>query len=264
MGDWVMTSQLAGLEEALGLFRAQRYAAARRLVDQILEQQPEQGRAWELRGLLWWATGERDLAESSLETAMTLVPLCPAAAVALGDCYAAVQRSELAVGLYEQASRHPEASVATLLAAAAGLDGLNQPHRSVRICRLAITRDTEFAQSYYDLGYYLGRTGAPPHIVEAAARKAIELAPGRLNYRVGLAGFLAQRGRARDAYTLVGRLLPSEIELANCPCCLERLASVFESAGDYERSAVCRARSRVLALQAQFNRPLEDDPCDGC
>lgn len=104
-----MVSQWASLGEAVALYRGKRYIAARRIVDRILREQPEHGRAWELRGLLWWAAGERDLAEGSLETAMTLVPLCPAAAVALGDCYAAVQRCELSGNLYEQASSHLEA-----------------------------------------------------------------------------------------------------------------------------------------------------------
>ncbi|MDX1965687.1 MAG: tetratricopeptide repeat protein [Planctomycetaceae bacterium] len=259
-----MVSQLASLAEAVALYRGRRYGAARRIVDRILREQPEHGRAWELRGLLWWAVGERGLAEGSLETAMTLVPLCPAAAVALGDCYAAVPRCELSGSLYELASAHPEASVATLLAAAAGLDGLGAPHRSVRICRLAILRDAEFAQSYYDLGYYLKRTGAPPHIVEAAARQAIALAPDRLNYRVGLAGFLAQRGRIAEAHALVEHLQPAAIETAHCPCCLDRLASVFETVGDHERSAACRARSQALTTRHGTASQREVDPCDGC
>jgi tetratricopeptide (TPR) repeat protein len=251
------------LDDAYQLFRVRRYAAAQELVDRVLAQDSDSGRAWELKGLLAWVSGERDLTEQALETAATLVPLLPTPAVALGDCYASAGRHELAVGWYEQSAEHPERSVGSLLAAAAGLDVLDLPYRSVRICRIAVQRDPEFAQSYFDLGYYLGRSGAPAHIVEAAARKAIQLAPQRMNYRVGLAAFLAQRHRMQDACDLVRQLPLDDLQQLNCTHCLTRLQFLYTLSQDQERAAACLDRCQQLRQRAAAGHSVGVDSCNG-
>jgi len=207
----------------------------------------EDGRAWEIRGLAAAWRREPQLARQSLETAMSLVPLRPAAAIALADLYHDIDR-QLAQRLYLQAVMHPRVDSSLKLVAASGLDRLDWPHLSIRICRQVIQQDADSAQACFDLSYYLGRTGAPDKMVESLARRAIELAPDRCQFRIGLAGFLAQRKRPQDAFALVRHLSSSELEMVTCQCCLHRLQLVFEAVDDAERAAWCRSRLARVAV----------------
>lgn len=228
---------------AAGQFDQAAGASERRLADD-----PEDGRAWEIQGLAAAWRREPQLARQSLETAMSLVPLRPAAAIALADLYHEIDR-QLAQRLYLQAVAHPRADASLKLVAASGLDRLDWPHLAVRICRQVIQQDADSAQAYFDLSYYLGRTGAPDSMVESLARRAIELAPDRCQFRIGLAGFLAQRKRAKEAFALVQHLSTSELELVTCECCLQRLLTVFEAVDDVERAGWCRSRLARMTVK---------------
>ncbi|MBI1348469.1 hypothetical protein GC163_19520 [bacterium] len=224
---------------------AGQFEAAALAAEQSLALDPDDGRAWEVKGLVAAWKQDSATARHCLECAQMLVPLRPAAAIALADLYHEEDR-QFAMRLYLQAVNHPRADHSLKLAAAAGLDRLDWPHLAVRICRQIILQETEFAQGYFDLSYYLGRTGAPDHIVETLARRAIQLEPRRNQFRIGLAGFLVHRQRPSDAHALVMHLTNADLKEIRCQCCLQRLLQVYESVDDASRIAWCRDRLATI------------------
>jgi hypothetical protein len=185
---------------------------------------------------------------AALEEASIRSPLSCLGESALGGCYLATDRPAWARSLFHHVLSRRDVVVRALLGAAAGLDALNEPTLSVEACRRAIQLDSESAQAFFDLSYYLGRCGAPETRIEATARKAIDLAPDNILFRVGLAGFLHSRGRSESAAVLVARLSVEQVQSMKCPCCLGRLIGVLEAVGDEERAAWCRQRKEFLAL----------------
>jgi hypothetical protein len=125
---------------------------------------------------------------------------------------------------------------------------LAEPAHVIEACRLAIILAPDFAKAYFDFSYYLGRYGAPESRVEAAARKAIDLAPDNMTFRIGLAGYLHLRGRSEAAVQLLENLTLDHIQSQTCICCVVRLMDLFETVGDEQRATWCRRRRETLRL----------------
>jgi cytochrome c-type biogenesis protein CcmH/NrfG len=222
------------------------FERANDLLERVVKGNADHGRAWELLGIIAWRLGHRERAQPCLETASLLVPLGPEAACALGECFAATGRRELARMLFQRAADDRRATLEILLMAAAGADAIDFPSLSLRACRAAIQSDPDSPQAHYDLGYYVGRVGGPASTVEAAARKAIQLAPDRLQYRLGLASFLHKHGKTQSAYEVVQHITAAQIEGIGCLCCLKRMVELFDAVNDGERAAWCRERLGLL------------------
>lgn len=202
----------------------------------------------------------RDEAEESvdaLERASLLVPLRPPARVCLGHAYGRIGRTRLACDLLELLIGDESLSVRLLLQVASGLDAVNAPASAMRACRVAALRDPGRAQTYYDMGYYSARMGASSQMVESLARKAISLDPTCVNYRVGLASLLIRQNRKQEALHLVQSFDETQIGKITCRCCLERVAELFESCGDFERSRLCHEQSLLLEFRGKGS-----DCCD--
>lgn len=251
----VSQSISSALAEAAWLQAVQHYEDGRlheahRALHRYLSQHRECGRGWELLGLIYhsWKTWKPALA--ALEEASVLVPLSDLAECAMADCYQADGRKPWARSLYDQLLRRQNVSVAALLGAATGLDLLGESRPAVAACRRAIKLDPEAAQPYFSLSFYLGRCGALASTIEAAARRAIHLAPENLTFRTGLAGFLHLQGRARDAVALLHGLTEHHVQLMNCRCCLDRLIGLFEVVADEERAGWCRRQSELLLAES--------------
>jgi tetratricopeptide (TPR) repeat protein len=224
---------------------------AHREVIAYLAEHPEDGRGWELLGLVYHALHEWGQAMEALELATLRVPLRLAGVLALGDCYLAHRRWRWAAEHYAQVVRDAQASPTLLLRAAAGLDRLGLPRFGVEACRKATRLDPTLAQPFYDLSYYLLRAGGTPGTIEAAARRAIHLDPERWSYRVGLASYLHQQGRTADGAMLLKPATPAMIATMGCRCCLNRLIELWSTVGAEEPVAWCRARIAELAARGE-------------
>lgn len=239
-------------------FEAGKLREASVLLNRLVVENPDDGRTWELLGLVNWRLGRRERTQQCLETASALVPLRPEAMCGLAECYAAASKRELALLMFQGAIDDPRSGVDTLLMAAAGADAIGFPSVSIRACRTAITIDSDSAQAHYDLGYYLGRCGGSLSTIEAAARKAVQLAPEQTPYRVGLASFLQKHGRTQAAYAVVRLLSPAQVQSIGCGCCLERLAGLFDSVDDDLRAGWCRVQLDAVRARTSPRRSIEE------
>lgn len=218
-----------------------------------LVRRPDDGRAWELAGLIQFATGEFPQSVAAIERASILIPLRPAARVCLGHGYGKIGRRSLSRDLLVGLIRDDSVSVPLLLQVASGLDAINDPAIALQACRRAAERDPQNAKPYYDMGYYAARCGYEARYTESLARKAISLDPDNVCFRVGLAAHLFKQDRVHDAYDVVRELSNEQIEAITCSCCLNRIVSVYEAAGDYRRVVLCR--QQLLQLEVQGHEP---------
>ena len=221
--------------------------SAMRTVEQCLAADDDDGRAWELCGLIHYSSGNAPNAVKALERASILVPLKNPGRVCLAHAYGRVGKTDLAIDLLTDLSGERCISIPLLLQVATGLDSLDRPDLAMETCRNIIRRDEHIAQAHYDLGFYGGRCGGPESMVEALARKAIELDPDTARYRVGLAGLLWKQERKDEAYTFVAELTNDELESICCRCCLSRVIDLYEAAEDLRRVIV--ARQRLVELE---------------
>jgi len=234
------------LDRALQLFEEGQLCAAHRELHHVLSQDGDFGRAWELLGQIYHTWSQTDQAISCLERASSLVSLRASAMFALADCYAKTGQTELANEMLRYLQKRQDAPASLLLEVAAHWDLRGEMLPAIAACREAVRRDPDWALPYFDLSFYLGKSGAPPHIIEATARKAISLAPENPRFRVGLAGFLQTCGRECEAYALLAPVTLNHIQTMTCPCCLARLVAIFEAAGD-RRADFCKLHAEQVS-----------------
>ena len=225
------------------------------IVRRCLDADPDDGRAWELCGLIHYSGGHFSHSVYALESASALVPLRPAGRGCLGHAYAKVNRVGLACDLLTDLIDDDSISEPLLLQVAMGFDSIDRPDLAIRTCRRVIHRDGQFAQAHYDLGFYAGRVGLPRQQIELSIRKAVELSPNVSQYRVGLAGLLLEQQKTDEASDLVADLSDEELASLDCSCCLQRLATLYRLAADERRVVVCQRRLTRLAVQgSETNR----------
>ncbi|MFG0332027.1 MAG: tetratricopeptide repeat protein [Maioricimonas sp. JB049] len=222
---------------------------AERILRRHLQREQDDGRAWELLGLILFENGEIAASVSALETATLLAPLRTQGRICLAHGYGQLGHVELSRDLLVAMIPDPSLSAPHLLQVAGGLDAIGQHELAVQACRSALRREPESAQGHYDMGYYSARSGAPSHVVETLARQAVSLEPGNVRYRIGLASMLVQQERLSDGYACISRLSDDQIRRIACRCCLQRVVSLFEAAGDIRRARMCLTHLRHLELR---------------
>jgi len=246
---------MKALETAAALFKRGFHEEALEAIDEALNATPDEGRQWELRGLILRALGDLPQACDSLEHASLLVPLSTSGQLTLADCCSRIGQRGLALLVGQHLLARGQLDSSLLLYLAHIFDRCDQPGVSVEICRLVCTRSPGFHHSFFDLGYFLGRDGQSPDLIEAAARRAIQLAPEHVKYRVGLAVFLWQHQRPREAFKEVAALTLQQLAALQCSCCLTRLESIYRQGVALEQSLACARR--LNALQAGQNPAFE-------
>jgi tetratricopeptide (TPR) repeat protein len=159
-----------------------------------LKSEPHDGRSWELLGLIYRDAGFTKNAADALERASLAVTIHPLSLLCLSECYGVLGRRTLARQLYLMvADNNPDAS-GLLPLVASGLDGINESHLAMSVCRRAATVEPSSGQVAYDMCFYAYRSGASVSVVESLAWRAVELEPNCGLFRVGLASLLMRLG----------------------------------------------------------------------
>lgn len=211
-----------------------------------LNDNPDEGSLWELQGLIQYSLRNFPEAVDALERATLLKPLTDSARICLGQAYGRIGLIELSTDLLKGLVSKESLTAGLLLQLASALDELNHPEFALQACRRATSQDPLNAQAYYDMGYYSGRCGCPPHVTESLARKAISLNPENIHYQVGLTSLLVRHNRTQEALIIVRHYSAEQIEQIHCRCCLTRILELFEFLGDDQRISLCRSRLSVL------------------
>lgn len=195
--------------------------------------------------------GESDRARSLLETAQLMVPLSSKSELTLAETYVADGETDLALTLLSNVGIRPDSTCGMRLRAARLLDQTGHVRSAWCVARRTVNENLDEAQAWFDLSVYMRGLRFPFHQFEAAARRAINLAPDDVNFRVSLASVLARCGRDADAHQLVRSFGPREFQQVCCATCLENLKEVFEAVGDWRGS--CLASEQLLAHSLEGN-----------
>ncbi|ODU01647.1 MAG: hypothetical protein ABS79_01345 [Planctomycetes bacterium SCN 63-9] len=212
------------LDRCFELFRANRFEDAHETASLGLERFPEDGKLWQLRGMIRHRLRDFDAAGNDLETASLLVPLEPSARCALADCHVKAGEKTLARDLYVHLADDPKCPVELLPAVASGLGALSEYRPALETCRTLARRDPARHEAHFGMAYYLRRLGHPMDSILIHVSRAHELSPATPLYRITLASLLDHFGRRDEAQELLRDLDPKAI---NCACCLRRISSIF-------------------------------------
>jgi tetratricopeptide (TPR) repeat protein len=227
-------------ESARQAYETGHLQAALELVQRCLDKDPDDGRAWELCGLIMYSGGDYDESVSALERAQCLIPLRPAGRVCLGHGYGKTGRINLSRDVLFYLIDNEDIPLPLLLQVAIGLNTSGHPELAMQACNRVIQQDQTFSQAYYDLGFYASRCGYPDEMVSELAERAIKLSPSNVQYRIGLAGLRTKHGKFNEAYALVAELPKEALEAVNCVCCLRRVIDLYRRVGDYRRVVICQ------------------------
>jgi len=224
------------------LYGADLFDEALELVSPALEETPNDGRLWELVGLIHRAKNDCRPCLHALEMATLFVPLSFAAQCALADCYVYTQRSDAGRVIYQHLLAHLHELPTDLLKnLAVGFESLSDLASALEVSREAARRQPDSPQHRYAIAYFMGQLGYGTEAVAAWAKQAVRLAPERAQYRIGLAGLVYQSGRILEAYGYVRDLTADEIRTVPCGKCLEKLEHIYSTIGDEARESICRA-----------------------
>ncbi|WP_397568932.1 tetratricopeptide repeat protein [Schlesneria sp. T3-172] len=230
------------LEQLIALARARQWGEAARLAGEAWAADTENGRLCEVAGLFERAAQNYFAGRRRLERAMLFVPLRPSTWCALADCYLQSGLYRDARDIYASVANGPEVPADILRYCASRLDSLNESPRALEVARRVVAMQSDHAQSVYEFGYYLARSGATASLVMSVMKRAISLAPEKAIYRLGLAKIVAETGDLSRALDWVRHLSASQLDQIECRCCLERLAFLYEAGVDPVRAHACRVR----------------------
>ncbi len=222
-------------------------ATCLRMAFQYLKSSPDDVRVWEFVGVVYSEQREWLKAARAFEEASLIAPISDLSRVCLADIYGELGREELAITLLMRIASREGIDWRILRRVAAGLDKYGVPHEALKVARRMIEFAPDEAQVYYDASYYAIRSGELFCVAVGMARKAVALAPDNTLFRVGLASIFFRNGQQKDAYEAVRRFDENDYQAIECVCCLERLKTIMETAGDFSQVKTISRRIQGLS-----------------
>jgi tetratricopeptide (TPR) repeat protein len=203
---------------------------------------PDDGRLWEMRGIALGCRREIREAMTSLETASTLVPLTISGQMVLAACYFRTGNLESAECIYEYLATRTDIPIKLLPDLARGLDQVGKPELALQACRVAVGRVPECDSAWFAMAFFMTKLDYPVEQVVEVVRRAFDLSPTHVLYRVDLALLLARCGRQEEAHRLLAVVDLSELLHIHCPPRLAGLLALFQQMNDESRAAACQSR----------------------
>jgi hypothetical protein len=127
---------------------------------------------------------------------------------------------------------------------AASLGELGAYTVALDVCFTLTDHRPDYHPAWFGIAYYLAKLGDPLADRLRYLRRAHELAPAAVTYRVALAAVLAELGSLTEAVDVIASVPAS---MVHCPCCLRKMATIFQQAGDRHAAAACEDRLRQAA-----------------
>lgn len=257
------------LQKSIGLFRQGLHYQALERISRLLNSHPDEGKAWELKGLVEDSLCWRNTSIRSLETASTLIPISASGQYVLARNYLEIGKHSLAKSVFSillQRQDLPE----KLLPAISSLLGQHpdMTHLALHACRKAVQRDPECAESWLGMACFMGKLGYPKEQIAGVLRKAVMLDPENRHYRIALSNVLEQSGQIDQAYCIVKEIKTAELSQIPCAACLQRLINIFSRAEDHTRREIClkilnqlqtaEIRNATEFFPSRFSDPLNN------
>lgn len=207
-----------------------------------LEQDPDNGDLFELLGMTLHVCGQMDQAMSAFESATALVPLAPNAQIALAECYVARGLFKSATAIFDHlllmmTHTHPN----LLPEIVKGYSRMGKNDRALEACRLSVARNPDCDKALFGLAFYKAKCAHSLHSVIAVLEKAIDLAPGALEYRMVAARLCLQAKHFAAARRFLQSVSTTIIEECKCQNCVRRLGKMASNLELYELAGFCQA-----------------------
>ncbi|MEL7337085.1 MAG: hypothetical protein AAFN70_12885, partial [Planctomycetota bacterium] len=133
-----------------------------------------------------------------------------------------------------------------MLRVAVGLNAFGRPKLAMEACRRAGVASPESANVYLLMARLAYQSEYPRQTVEALFRRAIDLEPKTLNYRLALVTHLMRWGDDQSAAALMNSVSVAELRGIENVCHVERLAELFHRVSDAGMYRVCLERLKQL------------------
>ena len=201
---------------------------------QLLQHDAENGRLWELVGVLAYESDDFQLAQSAIERASALIPLSARGQLVLACCYDRSGNRESAGAIYRHISGLGGLAVDLLEPLAAGLGRHGELEMALNICRQAASELPESTTPLVGMIYFMRRLRRPHELILAVALRACNLDPHNFECRIAAAWLLHEAGRSQE-----GAVLLKEVDVSQCACvsCRVRMERIFEHALQMAHSA---------------------------
>lgn len=230
--------QSAAQHLAAGEWRAASAAA-----EAGLRHAPDHGGLHEVAGVAAYEQEEFSTSLFHLESATTFTPLGVDSQLLLADLYLRFAQMGAARAVLEFLADGDRCPTPMLADLAKALGRAGRPDVALGVCQRLTAVRPSYHPAWFGVAYYLGQLGRPAGQLEFPLRKAFELAPQALPYRLNLAAVYADIGRLAEAYRLVSGV---PVEVVGCRCQCRRFATACEAAGDNDRAVAFRRRADWL------------------
>lgn len=208
-----------------------------------LEQHPECGDLHEIRGVAHHVLGHWHVALRDLESATLLVPLGPQGSLTLAECYANLEKPDLADTILQFLAEPGRCPAPLLPDVARGLGRIGRFAAALAVCERITQKQPDYHPAWFGAAFYLLQLGAPASAAAEAMEAAYTLAPESATYRINLARMWMQTGRGTDAHRLIRDLPP---EAVGCSCLARDLARIAEHAANHRLAASLLVRADEL------------------
>lgn len=204
----------------------------------------DDGRSWELRGIVALAMGELNLAQTALETAAVLVPLSTRGQIALAACYVHSKYTAAARAILQHTATRRDIATDLLEPLASGLGAVGELELALAVCHRAVQEMPDTPAPLMGVVHYMRRLRRPAVQTLPYLESAHRMAPEDTDCRLQLAWALHESGRSADGARLLERL---PLERFECIRCLTLMHTVFEAAGEFRQAELCGQRVEAVA-----------------
>lgn len=232
------------LQRAIDFFNLKQYADAAAIAQDGLAQSSDDGPLWQVLGASLWFRNEHDAARTALEIASLLTPLHPLPQRILAELYAHMGKTDLAVLMFRHLLDSNRCPTELLSGIAASLNRLRKFKLALKACRILTDRRPDHHQGHFGTAFYLSCLKMPPRYLVAPLRRAFDLAPDLLHYRLNLAFVLAALKRGDTARSLIASV---DLAKLHCPVWVDRMKALFDEVGDRANVGACDRRLQELA-----------------
>ena len=235
------------LQKAIGLFRQGLQYQALERISRLLDTSPDEGKAWELKGLVEDSLSWRNTSIRSLETATSLIPISASGQFVLAKNYLETGKHSLGKSIFSILLQRQDLPDKILPAISSYLGQYPElTHLALEACRKAVRRDPECAESWLGMACFMEKLHYPQEQIANVLRKAVMLDPENRHYRMALSNALEQSGKIDQAYHVVKEIKTAELNQIPCAACLKRLIHIFSLAEDDIRHKICLNKLKQL------------------
>lgn len=207
-------------------------------LQQLLQHDAENGRLWELVGVLAYESNDFQQSQAAIERASALIPLSARSQLVLARCYDRSGNRESAAAIYRHISSLGGLAVDLLEPLASGLGRHGELEMALNVCRQAASELAESTAPLMGMIYFMRRLRRPHELILAVALRAHNLDPHNFECRVTAAWLLHEASRSQEAAALL-----KAVDVSQCACdsCRLRMEGIFEQASLDGRTAAHRA-----------------------